>query len=337
MSDYVEGQGISDPDAIEHARSVAPTKTKSEPPREKKRTSIGHYKLEKRIEGGKAECWLSRDERSGELRFLKKFPSPKMPGEDERITDHLRYEAELKRCEEFLSHHLDISRVLDEIAIGNGSLVKPLHSFWHESSFYKIYPYLPEIKNLSPKNVRNLPPQKRIRLIKGTLLALRELHERNIVHADIKPENIVLTEMPIGEVTRLIDFDDAFFDEEPPPPSILGGTEDYYSPEVLAYKGFVIDAPYTLQLGTHSDLFSLALSLHEVFSPLGKRPGWGGKDTADAGFEALNGAKVNFADLGTRNPLLEFRLKLCLSPNPKDRPRLSELLSSCHTNLGSPL
>ncbi len=337
MSDYVEGQGIPDPDATADSRRDESTKKKPEPPREKKRSSIGNYKLEKRIEGGKAECWMCRDERSDELRFLKKFPSPKMPGEEERTVDHLRYETELKRCEEFLSHHLDISRALNEIAVGNGSLVKPLHSFWHESSFYKIYPYLPEIRNLSSTNVRNLLPQQRVRLIKGTLLALRELHERNIVHADIKPENIVLAEMPIGEVTRLIDFDDAYFDEEPPPPSVLGGTEDYYSPEVLAYKGFVADAPFSLQLGKQSDLFSLALSLHEVFSPLGKRPGWGGRDTADAGFEALNGSMVNFANLGTDNPLLEYRLKLCLSPNPKDRPRLSELLSSCRTNIGSTL
>ncbi len=334
MSDYVEGQGIPDPEATADSRRDESTKKKSEPPREKKRSSIGNYKLEKRIEGGKAECWICRDERSDEVRFLKKFPSPKKPGDDERIADHLRYEAELKRCEEFLSHHLDVSRILNETAIGNGSLVKPLHSFWHESSFYKIYPYLPEIKNLSSANVRNLLPQQRVRLIKGTLLALRELHERNIVHADIKPENIVLAELPIGEVARLIDFDDAYFDEEPPPPSVLGGTEDYYSPEVLAYKGFVAEAAYPLHLGKQSDLFSLALALHEAFSPLGKRPGWGGKDTADAGFEALNGAKVNFADLGTKNPLLEFRLKLCLSPNPNDRPRLSELLSSCHTNIG---
>ena len=65
---------------------------------------------------------------------------------------------------------------------------------WHESSFYKIYPYLPEIRNLSSTNVRNLLPQQRVRLIKGTLLALRELHERNIVHADIKPENILMND-----------------------------------------------------------------------------------------------------------------------------------------------
>jgi len=337
MSDFVKGQGVSDPGTTTPSTRDETVKTKPEPPREKKRSSIGNYKLEKRIEGGKAECWMCRDERSDELRFLKKFPSPKMPGEDERIVDHLRYEADLKRCEEFLTHHLDISRVLNETTIGNGSLVKPLHSFWHESSFYKIYPYISEIKDLSSTNVRSLLPHQRVRLIKGTLLALRELHERNVVHADIKPENIVLAQMPIGEVTRLIDFDDAYFDEEPPPPSVLGGTEDYYSPEVLAYKGFVKDTSLPLQLGKQSDLFSLALTLHEVFSPLGKRPSWDGKDTSDAGFQALNGKKVNFEDLGTQIPLLEYRLKLCLLPNPKDRPRLSELLSSCRTNVGSSL
>ena len=76
MSDYVEGQGITDPDATADSRRDESAKKKPEPPREKKRSSIGNYKLEKRIEGGKAECWMCRDERSDELRFLKKFPSP---------------------------------------------------------------------------------------------------------------------------------------------------------------------------------------------------------------------------------------------------------------------
>lgn len=121
---------------------------------------------------------------------------------------------------------------------------------------------------------------------------MRELHNCQIVHADIKLENIHLVEVPSGLVARLIDFDDSYRVESPPPASVLGGTEDFYSPEVLVHKRFA-ESPIALSLGMHSDLFSLSLALHEAFSPRGIKPRWSG-DEADAGFHALAGDKVNY-------------------------------------------
>jgi serine/threonine protein kinase len=276
---------------------------------------------------------MCTDTRDGSTKFLKKFLSPKMPSEDERMRDRGAYDAQVAGCNAFRNHHEAIMRDLNEERIGNGSLVKPHDAFWHESSFFKVSPFIPDLDEFSSERVRLWPAKSRVLAIRGVLLALRELHDRSIVHGDIKRENIHLVEMPTGLVARLIDFDDAYRADSPPPPTVLGGTEDYYSPEVLIHKGFV-SSKRLFPLGLASDLFSLSLVFHEVFSSKGKRPRWHGPESTDAGLHALAGDDVEYDYLGTGQPLLEYRLKRCLLPNPQHRPRLSELLSACGTNLG---
>jgi len=224
-------------------------------------------------------------------------------------------------------------RDLNDERIGNGSLVKPFEAFWHESSFFKVSPFISDLKDFSNERARSWSAKSRVLAIRGVLLALRELHDRGIVHGDIKRENIHLVAMPTGFVARLIDFDYAYRADAPPAPTVLGGTEDYYSPEVLVYKGLA-GAHRALPLGLASDLFSMSLALHEVFSSKGRRPPWIGADPTDAALHSLSGDKVDYESLGTARPLLEYRLKLCLLADPHKRPQLSELLSACGTNIG---
>ena len=335
MSDFVIGQTTSKSSTtIPPAhRDAAPSAATPEPPRERRRTTIGHYKLERRIEGGKAECWLCTDTRDGSQKFLKKFPSPKMPSEDDRMRDRSTYDTQVAACNAFRSHHESIMRDLNDERIGNGSLVKPFEAFWHESSFFKVSPFVSDLEDFSGERARLWSAKSRVLAIRGVLLALHELHDRGIVHCDIKRENIHLVAMPTGFVARLIDFDDAYRADAPPPPTVLGGTEDYYSPEVLVYKGFA-STSRSIPLGLASDLFSLSLALHEVFSSKGRKPLWNGADPTDAALHSLSGDKVDYESLGTARPLLEYRLKLCLLADPHKRPRLSELLSACGTNIG---
>lgn len=330
MSDFVEGQ-IGHPE-VHTERKIAREKPPREETREKRRINVGPYKLEDRIDGGKAECWMCTDTRDGSKRFLKKFPSPKMPSEEERALDRVAYEFQVSQCNSFLEHHQSIARDITIEQVGNGSLVQPLEAFWHDSSFFKIYPFISELTPLDATTLRSWEPKHRVLAIRSILLALRELHNKKIVHADIKKANIHLIKVPSGSVARLIDFDDCYRADAPPPPTVLGGTEDYYSPEVLVYKGFV-SSPYVLKLGTHSDLFSLSLAIHEAFSPSGKKPRWSDAET-DAGMHALAGDEVEYESLGTGKPLLEYRLKRCLKLIPTERPNISELLSACGTNLG---
>jgi serine/threonine protein kinase len=333
VTDYVEGQ------------VVAPSETPSPSPRaererkpvdvapERRRTNIGPYKLERRIEGGKAECWMCKDTRDGERKFLKKFPSPKMPSETDRSHDRASYDSQVAQCNAFMEQHKAVMRDIAEDRLGSGSLVRPLDAFWFESSFFKVYPFIDDLRPFSAESTRGWDAGRRIVAIRSVLLALRELHDRNIVHGDIKRENIHLVEFPGGLVARLIDFDDSYRVDAPPPKTTLGGTEDYYSPEVLVYKGFA-DSALPLPLGLASDVFSISLAIHEALSASGRQPRWNGRETADAAIHALAGDPVEYLPLGTGRKLLEFRLKQCLAVDPRDRPRVSELLSASGANLG---
>ena len=337
MSDFVEGQ-IGSPEVYEEPKTTR-VKEPREEPRERRRSNVGPYKLEDRIDGGKAECWMCTDTRDGSKRFLKKFPSPKMPSEEERAFDRVAYDIQVAHCDAFLVHHQSIARDLTNERIGNGSLVQPTDAFWHDSSFFKIYPFIADLSPLNAKIVSDWDPKRRVLAIRGMLLALRELHANEIVHADIKIENIHLIKVASGSVARLIDFDDSYRARTPPPPRDLGGTEDFYSPEVYVYKGFLpppkgfATSPFPLVLGTHSDLFSLSLAIHETFSLEGRKPRWSSAEK-EACENALAGGEVEYESIGTGKPLLEYRLGRCLQLNPTERPRISELLSACGTNLG---
>jgi serine/threonine protein kinase len=148
-----------------------------------------------------------------------------------------------------------------------------------------------------------LPFRAAVQLSAQMMLALIHAHNKNIVHRDIKPDNIFfLNQSGVRLHVRVLDFgiariyrgDDQGKIEPLTQPGAVLGTPRYMSPEQLA--GQAVDA--------RSDLYSAAMVLHEALT--GSLPYVTGKSLT----ELCPEAPASLVQL----------IDQCLKPNPNERP-----------------
>lgn len=106
---------------------------------------------------------------------------------------------------------------------------------------------------------RRLSVLRAVRLGRDVASGLDAAHRAGIVHRDIKPGNVMVTELPDGERARIVDFGIAQAAASGPKLTQVGiavGTPGYVAPEQLS--GMVADG--------RADIFSLGVTLYESLS-----------------------------------------------------------------------
>lgn len=149
-----------------------------------------------------------------------------------------------------------------------------------------------------------LKPGVAIAIVRECLTGVAALHRNGIVHADLKPSNLMIKRT--GNC-KIIDFGSAFVIGEPPLRSTW--TPRYAAVEVLE------GAPHTPQ----ADLASLGYMLFEILS--GEYPfvGLAGKELIDAKKALPDELPKRLPKDVTRNETLLALIRGLIAPNPADR------------------
>lgn len=197
----------------------------------KKGDKISKYTLTSdfKAEGGRSES-ASAVDNAGNKYFVKKLSNYSFPPEDMRRKSRSS-EDTYQRSLEYVNHQVAIYEKLAPFAHG-GTLLLRNHFEIIGCFGYSVFPYVKD----NDVKVHELPMKERLSILKLTAQGVQNLHTIKIVHADLKPQNVLLEKNTLGHYSpKIIDFDDSFFEGATPSPADLIADEKYYSPELAIY------------------------------------------------------------------------------------------------------
>ncbi len=193
---------------------------------------IGPYTLIRRIgRGGFGEVWLA-ERRS---QFFSKKLAIKLPHDDQVDLKTIGMEAALW---EQASGHPNVLPIIDA-DVYDGQIVIASEYADGGSLADRV------------KNHGRPVKEQSIKLVIGVLNGLEFLHERKIIHRDVKPQNILIQ----GDTPRLADFGISRAMQTTANSSIVAGTDAYMSPESFEGKR----SPQT-------DIWSVGVLLFELIN-----------------------------------------------------------------------
>ncbi|MDO5068277.1 MAG: serine/threonine-protein kinase [Propionibacteriaceae bacterium] len=187
-----------------------------------------------------------------------------------------------------------------------------------------VMDFLPSSARQVLSELGTVPPAAAVGIMQRVLEALAHAHEQQVVHRDVKPDNILLSETwgdLDQEDVQLSDFGIARIVGDGGSSSTSGiGTPAYMAPELIE----------TGQAEPASDVYSAGITLYELLA--GRTPFGNGGTAMAIGLRHLTEMPL---PLPVPEPLAEV-LKLMLAKDPDERPtaaeaagKLGELLPEC--------
>jgi serine/threonine protein kinase/Tol biopolymer transport system component len=263
-------------------------------------TTLGQYTIVSKIgEGGMGEVWRARDPQLKRNVAIKVLPAALSTDKD-RLA---RFEQEAQAAG----------------ALNHPNILSIFHIGTHEGAPYIVSELL-EGESLRERMAgKALPQRKAIDYALQLARGLAAAHEKGIVHRDIKPDNVFITDdgrvkildFGIAKLTGAVDGNQP--QTEVPTrkvntdPGTVIGTMGYMSPEQL--KGQTVDH--------RSDIFSFGAILYEMLS--GKRA-FRGDSMAETVSAILNEYPPDLSETNkTISAALERVVRHCLEKNPAER------------------
>ncbi|MEW6600993.1 MAG: protein kinase [Nitrospirota bacterium] len=252
--------------------------------------------------------------RGGEDYFIKQFLSPVIPGPDSLGSAAVK-EMKRRKCEAFEKRHSSLMKIMTEKCGKGGLLVYATDFFPHNNHYFKVTHKI----DISSITISELSLEGKILVLLTVVQALKLLHDHNIIHSDLKPDNILIESVADRFVSKLIDFDSSFTEEELPEPEEVMGDQVYYSPELINYINL---EGRGMEVTCASDIFSLGLIFcNYVYGTL---PDFNSEHHYPC-IALLNGDKLKIPKSDEVPHDIRNLLEKMVSFNPKERPTIKEI------------
>lgn len=287
--------------------------------------------------GGFADAYKARTE-DGETVFFKQYKSP---------TKLVPWFKSYFSYEKTLNDRLHNDPVLKTASVyaNETFLAKPMkpngYNYWTRNEcLFQTFPFITgnlTLADLIKKDFKEYDWEKRLYACTVFAFALRKLHDANVVHCDLKPENVQIKydeKIAIKYRPLLIDMDWSILSDKTPPWNGYQGyvgTVGYNSPEHLKNQ-IPLEA---------SDVFTAAIIICEVLAA--KHPFFSHLGKDDFTKYVLSGKNDFGKTVPFRGPVTQkFNdlLIAALDIDPKKRPTMTEIhvemMSMCK-NFGKPM
>ncbi|GHT97054.1 hypothetical protein FACS1894142_0600 [Spirochaetia bacterium] len=271
---------------------------------------------------GGGQCQWSFAEKGGEQYFIKQFLFPTYPIEGSPGSSKTKA-LKLTQCEKFETYHKKLQSVLSGKCSKGSNLIVTRDFFREKAKYYKTTDKV-DISAESISSISKLAFPKRMLILKTIAHSLQILHHENIVHGDLKPDNILIKETKPGILftTKLIDFDNSYFAGNPFEVfDEIVGDMTYYSPELaLFFQKDDSIKPDMLQ--TKSDIFSLGIIFFQYLT--GNMPF--SKEKNKFPYVAILNNETLAFPIGLPEQLKELLIQM-MHKNFEKRPNIGEVFS----------
>lgn len=278
-------------------------------------TIVKGYELENdffNLSGGAQWTFARKD---GKDWFVKRFKDPVCPNDSEMYSEELIREKRAAGIK-FYKNKRAIYDAVNECDSGN---IVTIQDFFLWKCRYHVVTERVDAENIDVKDIARLPESEKYLLLKTLALNMMRLHQKKLIYADIRPDNVLFKRSKSGKlVAKLIDFDGCYFEYDPPEVKGIPLSEPYIAPET----GLVVFDGEEIHLTTKVDVFSLGLLFHLYWT--GEMPGFDEEEYGFAFGALLEGAALDVSmDIP---PRLAALIRMMLLREPEDRPTMAYVL-----------
>ena len=251
-------------------------------------------------------------QKNGKTYFIKEFLSPVFPATDAISKEALASKRAI--CYAYYSKKRELYRRIRQSATGNLVLISDF--FLYNTKYYITTEKIDEAK-LPIESIAKASEEKKLLLLKILTFSLMKLHDNGVVHADLKPNNILIKESETGNlIAKIIDYDGSYIVGDQPNSEEVQGDLPYLAPETCRYM-FGEDVTLT----TKVDVFAAGLLFHLYLT--------GVLPTVDPEYDYVHEALLDDASVylspDLPAPFAELITRM-IAVDPEDRPDMKEVL-----------